>query len=183
MARLGSWIEPFPEGIYIAPADAWIDPSQPKAARAGHPRPWRPCPRRPSGGAGRRRRRWRSWNAATGRSRASAVAYGEIVRLGERRGELRPRRPRPRLGPDRARACEASGSSSRAITSAAPTRPARRSSRSPATSSSPRRPSACPSSATPTPAREIDRLLAARSTTIPSAASSSAPMRSARRSG
>ena len=30
MARLGSWIEPFPEGIYVRPADAWIDPSQPK---------------------------------------------------------------------------------------------------------------------------------------------------------
>jgi putative mRNA 3-end processing factor len=27
MARLGSWIEPFPEGIYVRPADAWIDPS------------------------------------------------------------------------------------------------------------------------------------------------------------
>ena len=30
MARLGSWIEPHPEGIYVRPADAWIDPSQPK---------------------------------------------------------------------------------------------------------------------------------------------------------
>src|SRR3982750_161880 len=30
MARLGSWIESHPEGIYVAPADAWIDPSQPK---------------------------------------------------------------------------------------------------------------------------------------------------------
>ena len=29
MARLGSWIEPFSEGIYVRPADAWIDPSQP----------------------------------------------------------------------------------------------------------------------------------------------------------
>src|SRR3954468_6005254 len=47
MARLGSWIEPFPEGLYIKPADAWVDPSQPKAralithghgdhARGGH---------------------------------------------------------------------------------------------------------------------------------------------------
>ena len=47
MARLGSWVKPFPEGIYVAPADAWIDPSRPKAQGAGHPRPWRPCPRRP----------------------------------------------------------------------------------------------------------------------------------------
>ena len=30
MARLGSWIKAHPEGIYVAPADAWIDPSQPK---------------------------------------------------------------------------------------------------------------------------------------------------------
>ena len=30
MARLGSWVKPFPEGIYVKPADAWIDPSQPK---------------------------------------------------------------------------------------------------------------------------------------------------------
>ena len=47
MARLGSWIKACPEGIYVRPADAWIDPSQPKPramithghsdhARAGH---------------------------------------------------------------------------------------------------------------------------------------------------
>jgi putative mRNA 3-end processing factor len=47
MARLGSWIESHPEGIYVRPADAWIDPSQPKGkalvthghadhARGGH---------------------------------------------------------------------------------------------------------------------------------------------------
>lgn len=30
MARLGSWIEVFPEGIYVRPADAWVDPSLPK---------------------------------------------------------------------------------------------------------------------------------------------------------
>ena len=47
MARLGSWIEPFPDGIYVKPAGAWIDPARPKRralvthghsdhARAGH---------------------------------------------------------------------------------------------------------------------------------------------------
>jgi putative mRNA 3-end processing factor len=47
MPRLGAWIEPYPEGIYIPACDAWIDPSQPKAralvthghadhARGGH---------------------------------------------------------------------------------------------------------------------------------------------------
>ena len=51
MGRLGSWIEPFPEGIYVKPADAWVDPSQPKAkalvthghadhARGGHGEVW-----------------------------------------------------------------------------------------------------------------------------------------------
>src|SRR3712207_483140 len=51
MARLGSWIEPFPEGIYVRPADAWVDPSEPKAkalvthghadhARGGHGEVW-----------------------------------------------------------------------------------------------------------------------------------------------
>jgi putative mRNA 3-end processing factor len=51
MARLGSWIEPFPEGIYIRPADAWVDPAVPKAralvthghgdhARGGHENVW-----------------------------------------------------------------------------------------------------------------------------------------------
>ncbi len=30
MARIGSWIEVFPEGIYVPPADAWIDPAEPK---------------------------------------------------------------------------------------------------------------------------------------------------------
>jgi putative mRNA 3-end processing factor len=47
MARLGSWIDPRPEGIYVPGADSWIDPSQPKSralvthghadhARGGH---------------------------------------------------------------------------------------------------------------------------------------------------
>jgi len=51
MPRLGSWIEPHPEGIYVRPADAWVDPSQPKAralvthghadhARGGHGQVW-----------------------------------------------------------------------------------------------------------------------------------------------
>jgi len=30
MARIGSWIEAHPEGIYVAPANVWIDPSRPK---------------------------------------------------------------------------------------------------------------------------------------------------------
>ena len=51
MARLGSWIEPFPDGIYVRPADVWIDPAQPRPralvthghadhARGGHGQVW-----------------------------------------------------------------------------------------------------------------------------------------------
>ncbi|HJP68871.1 MAG TPA: DNA ligase-associated DEXH box helicase, partial [Sphingomicrobium sp.] len=28
---MGSWIESHPEGIYVRPADAWIDPSESKS--------------------------------------------------------------------------------------------------------------------------------------------------------
>jgi len=51
MAKLGSWIEPHPHGIYIPAADAWVDPSRPVPralvthghadhARGGHGRVW-----------------------------------------------------------------------------------------------------------------------------------------------
>ena len=51
MARLGDWLEPHPHGIYVKPADAWIDPSTPQAqalvthghadhARGGHGQVW-----------------------------------------------------------------------------------------------------------------------------------------------
>lgn len=51
MARLGHWIEPHPEGIFVPPADVWIDPSRPKPralvthghadhARGGHGAVW-----------------------------------------------------------------------------------------------------------------------------------------------
>jgi putative mRNA 3-end processing factor len=51
MAKLGDWITPHPQGIYVAPADAWIDPSvaSPRAlvthghadhARSGHQAVW-----------------------------------------------------------------------------------------------------------------------------------------------
>ena len=83
MARLGSWIEPFPEGIYVRPADAWVDPSEPKAralvthghadhARGGHEKVWATpetlaimdCRYGEQAGA-------------------CPVAYGEVVRIGE----------------------------------------------------------------------------------------------------
>jgi putative mRNA 3-end processing factor len=51
MARLGDWVEPHPQGIYLPAADAWIDPSQPVPralvthghadhARGGHGQVW-----------------------------------------------------------------------------------------------------------------------------------------------
>jgi putative mRNA 3-end processing factor len=83
MTRLGSWIEPFPEGIYIRPADAWVDPSEPKPralvthghadhARGGHEDVWATpetlaimeCRYGPQPGG-------------------QAVAYGEVLRLGD----------------------------------------------------------------------------------------------------
>jgi putative mRNA 3-end processing factor len=51
MTKLGDWITPHPQGIYVAPADVWIDPSGPRQralvthghadhARAGHDAVW-----------------------------------------------------------------------------------------------------------------------------------------------
>jgi putative mRNA 3-end processing factor len=51
MTKLGDWITPHPQGIYVAPADVWIDPSVPRQralvthghadhARAGHDAVW-----------------------------------------------------------------------------------------------------------------------------------------------
>jgi putative mRNA 3-end processing factor len=82
MARLGSWIEPHPEGIYVRPADAWVDPSEPKSqalvthghgdhARGGHGAVWA-TPETLSIMAVR-------YGEQSGRP----VAYGESVRLGE----------------------------------------------------------------------------------------------------
>jgi len=82
MPPLGSWVKPFPEGIYVKPADAWIDPSQPKPkamithghgdhARGGHGQVFATaetlaimeCRYGPQSGTG--------------------IAYGETIRLGE----------------------------------------------------------------------------------------------------
>ena len=82
MARLGSWIEPFPEGIYVRPADAWIDPSQPKEralvthghadhARGGHSRVWATPETLAIMGV-----RYGDQNGVP-------MAYGESVRIGE----------------------------------------------------------------------------------------------------
>jgi putative mRNA 3-end processing factor len=83
MARLGSWIEPQPDGIYVPAADAWIDPSSPRPralvthghadhARGGHSAVLATtetlaimaCRYGPQPGG-------------------QAVAYGEVIRVGE----------------------------------------------------------------------------------------------------
>ena len=82
MARLGSWIEPHPEGIFVAPADAWIDPSRPKAralithghgdhARGGH------------GAVLATAATLAIMECRYGPQPGQAVAYGEPLRLGE----------------------------------------------------------------------------------------------------
>src|SRR3569623_352395 len=82
MARLGSWIEVFPEGIYVRPADAWIDPSQPKPkalithghgdhARGGH------------GAVLATAETLAIMAVRYGEQNGQAVAYGEGVRLSE----------------------------------------------------------------------------------------------------
>jgi putative mRNA 3-end processing factor len=82
MRPLGAWIEPHPEGIYVPAADAWIDPSQPKAralvthghadhARGGHGAVWAT----PETLA--------IMDARYGTQSANPVAYGETIRMGD----------------------------------------------------------------------------------------------------
>ena len=82
MARLGSWIEPHPEGIYVKPAKAWIDPSQPKPralvthghadhARGGHGQVWATA------------ETLAIMECRYGPQQGNAVGYGEVMTLGE----------------------------------------------------------------------------------------------------
>ena len=156
MPALGSWLQPHPEGIYVAPGDFWIDPSTPKPAalvthgHADHAR----------GGHGKVLA-----TAATlaimgvryGEQNGMAADYGEAVRIGDVTATFVPAGHVLRARRRSSSTTPASASSCRAITSAAPIRPARRSNPCRATSSSPRRPSACRSSATPIPAPRSPR--------------------------
>src|SRR5919199_3068838 len=82
MTRLGSWIESHPEGIYVRPADAWIDPSEPKAramvthghadhARGGH------------GSVLATPETLAIMGVRYGPQSGQPIAYGESVRVGE----------------------------------------------------------------------------------------------------
>ncbi|TVV70857.1 ligase-associated DNA damage response exonuclease [Sphingomonas solaris] len=82
MARLGSWIEPHPEGIYIPSADAWVDPSQPKPralvthGHADHARGGHGAVLATPGTLAIMETRY-------GPQTGQPVAYGETVRLGD----------------------------------------------------------------------------------------------------
>jgi putative mRNA 3-end processing factor len=82
MARLGSWIEPFPEGIYVKPADAWIDPSRPKPrALVTHGHADHAC-----GGHAEvyaTPETLAIMGCRYGEQKGHPVGYGEVVRLGE----------------------------------------------------------------------------------------------------
>ena len=111
----------------------------------------------------RRARRWRSWRSAAAPDFAGATQAVGLWREAEARtdrSQPSPGRPCARLGADPNGAARAMSSSRPAITSAKPIPPAPLSSRSPATSSSPRRPLAFPSSAIRERDDEIDKLLA-----------------------
>jgi putative mRNA 3-end processing factor len=82
MARLGSWIEPFPEGIYVRPADAWVDPSEAKPrafvthghadhARGGH------------GSVFATPETFAIMECRYGPQSGTPVSYGEVMRVGE----------------------------------------------------------------------------------------------------
>jgi putative mRNA 3-end processing factor len=82
MATLGDWIEPHPHGIYVRPAEAWIDPSEPEPralvthghadhARGGHGQVWATPETLAIMGA------------RYGEQNGVSVAYGETIRMGE----------------------------------------------------------------------------------------------------
>ncbi|MEH3122729.1 MAG: ligase-associated DNA damage response exonuclease [Sphingomonas phyllosphaerae] len=82
MATLGDWLEPHPHGLYVRPADAWVDPSIPVAralvthghadhARGGHGEVWAT----PETLA--------IMDARYGEQVGRPVAYGESIRLGD----------------------------------------------------------------------------------------------------
>jgi putative mRNA 3-end processing factor len=82
MARLGSWIEPHPEGIYVPAAEAWIDPSRPKdRALVTHGHADHAC-----GGHGEvfaTPETLAIMDCRYGVQQALPVAYGEVIRIGE----------------------------------------------------------------------------------------------------
>ena len=168
------------------PGGFFIDPVAAGRPRRRHPRPCRPCARPATA----------RWSATPETLAIMGVRYGEgFAREAPGAGLWRDGSRSARstscfvpaghvLGTAQI-VLEHGGSraSSRGDYKRRPIRPARRSSRSRATSSSPRRPSACRCSAIPTRSSEIARLLHCAARRSRSAACWSAPMRSARPAG
>jgi putative mRNA 3-end processing factor len=82
MAKLGDWIEPHPHGLYVRPADAWIDPARAcdralvthghgDHARGGHACVWATA------------ETLAIMDARYGPQHGRPAAYGETLRLGE----------------------------------------------------------------------------------------------------
>ncbi len=89
MTKLGDWIDPKPQGIYIKPADAWIDPSVPSPralvthghadhARGGHGAVWATA------------ETLAIMEARYGPQAGHAVAYGEPREMGDVEVEFVP---------------------------------------------------------------------------------------------
>ena len=80
---IGSWLQPHPEGIYVAPGDFWIDPSRPKPAALvthGHADHARSGHGKVMATAATLAIMDVRYGEQTG---AQAVAYGETVRVGD----------------------------------------------------------------------------------------------------
>ena len=82
MARLGSWIESRKEGIYVRPADAWIDPSEPKA-RAMITHGHSDHARGGNGAVLATAETLAIMECRYGPQSGQAVAYGEALRVGD----------------------------------------------------------------------------------------------------
>ena len=105
MARLGSWVKPFPEGIYVD-AGRRLDRSLAAQGRArSSPTAMPIMPAAATTAVWATPETLAIMDCRYGPQAGTPVAYGEIdpARRGGR--QLRPRRPCPRLGPDRARTC------------------------------------------------------------------------------
>jgi putative mRNA 3-end processing factor len=82
MPRLGAWIEPHPEGIYVPAADAWIDPARPKPralvthGHADHARGGHEAVLATPGTLAIMAARY-------GPQNGQAVGYGETIRMGD----------------------------------------------------------------------------------------------------
>ena len=110
-----------PQGLYCPLGDFHIDPVRPVDTGADHPWPFRSRPLRPQVRPGDARNPAASWAVRYGEDfagRTQAAPLREDIRIGDVDRALHARRPRAGLGPDRHRGGRDPRSSSRATTSA-----------------------------------------------------------------